>query len=277
MNRIAYFTRTGETVTPLPIAASLWSADQMHGVAVSGLLALELERTLAGLGRSEMVPARYHVDLFRAARMVPTSVRATVLREGPRLVLIDAEVSQDGVVVARASATFLATGDQPTGVVWSAAERAVAPTEDEVPPPNGPRPPYWQSLKPWSQEFVEHQNAGRHATWQVPVPTVAGEEMTSFVAVAAISDTASMITNWGEAGMEWINTDISLAMSRRPIGLEIGIRALDQLSSAGVAVGVAELFDRSGTFGTATVTALANTRRTVNFEEHEHLNGGGGA
>jgi len=277
MSIVAYFTRTGETVTPLPIAASLWSPDQMHGVAVSGLLALELERTLAGLGRPDMVPARYHVDLFRVARMIPTSVRATVLREGPRLVLIDAEVSQEGVVVARASATFLSPGEQPVGAVWSSAERAVAPTEEEVPASTEPRPPYWLSLKPWSQDFLEHQNAGRHATWQTPVPTVEGEEMTSFVAVAAISDCTSMIVNWGEAGMEWINTDISLAMNRRPAGVEVGIRALDQISSAGVAVGVAELFDRDGTFGTATVTALANTRRTVNFEDHDHLNGGGGA
>lgn len=270
MSAVAYFARTGDTFTPLPIAASLWSADQIHGVAVSGLLAKGIEAELEGLGRGEMVPARYRIDLFRAARMAPATVVTSIVREGPRLVLIDGEIRQGEVVVARGSATFLAEGDQPTGLVWTSSERSVPPPVDVVAPGEELRPPYWESLKPWSTNFVEHANGGRHATWQSPVPTVLGEEMSAFAMVAAVADTASMITNWSESGIEWINADVSLAMSRRPVTLEVGIRALDQVSSAGVAAGTAELFDRAGTFGTATVTALANTRRTVRFDEQPH-------
>ncbi|UDY22196.1 acyl-CoA thioesterase domain-containing protein [Nocardioides sp. Kera G14] len=270
MTTPAYFTRTGETFTPLPIAASLWSADQMHGVAVSGLLAKGIESALEGLGREGMVPARYRIDLFRAARMLPTHIVTTVVREGPRLVLIDGEVRQGDTVVARGSATFLATGEQPAGVAWESTERSAPPPLDLVPVSDEMRTPYFESLKPWSTDFAEHTNGGRHATWQSPVPTVAGESMSPFVMVAAVADTTSMITNWSDAGIEWINADVSVAISRLPVSLEVGIRATDHVSSEGIAAGTAELFDRAGTFGTSTVTALANARRTVKFEEQPH-------
>uniref|UniRef100_UPI0028B2466F acyl-CoA thioesterase domain-containing protein n=1 Tax=Nocardioides stalactiti TaxID=2755356 RepID=UPI0028B2466F len=110
----------GGGFTPMPLAQSLWSADQMHGVAVSGLLARALERTVAESGRDDLVPARYHVDLFRPARMTLTSASATVVREGPRLMLVDAVVEQDGAAVARASATFLKRSEPASGAVWSA-------------------------------------------------------------------------------------------------------------------------------------------------------------
>ena len=59
-------------LVPLPLAQSLWRSDQMHGVAVSGLLARALELAVDDAGRSDLVPARYHV-----AGHYPTSYRIT--------------------------------------------------------------------------------------------------------------------------------------------------------------------------------------------------------
>lgn len=36
---IFFFTRAGDTLVPAPLACSMWSNDQMHGVALSGALA----------------------------------------------------------------------------------------------------------------------------------------------------------------------------------------------------------------------------------------------
>lgn len=74
-----------------------------------------------------------------------------------------------------------------------------------------------------------------------------------------------MVTNWGAAGVEHINTDIDLALCRMPDSSRLGLRALDHLGSDGIVVGTAEVFDSTGVVGTATVTALANTRRTVDL------------
>ncbi|WP_341350852.1 acyl-CoA thioesterase domain-containing protein [Nocardioides convexus] len=126
-----------DAVEPLPLARSRWREDQMHGVAVSGLLARALERAVAAAGRIELVPARYHVDLFRPALMVPTTAEATVVREGPRLMLLDAVVRQEGEAVARAGATFLQPSTDPAGEVWTSdAERPVPPL-DLLPPEGG--------------------------------------------------------------------------------------------------------------------------------------------
>lgn len=267
--QLGWFQRDGDVYLPMPLAQSLWRADQMHGVAVSGLLARALEQAVAAAGRGDLVPARYHVDLFRPARMIATTGTAVIVREGPRLMLLDAVVEQEGEVVARAGATFLKPSQPPSGEVWSAEDRPSPPPADVAPTTGEHHVPIFASGKPWSNDFTEHQNAGRHQTWQTAMPIVVDEECTPFQAVASIADATSMVTNWGAGGVEYINTDISLAIARLPESTSLGLRTTDHVASAGVAVGTAEVFDRLGPVGTATVTSLANTRRTVDFSDSE--------
>lgn len=259
-----------EVLHPQDLARSMWSTGQMHGVAVSGALARALERHLEVLGRGDLVPARYTVDLFRPALMEPCRVEVAVVREGPRVVLLDAVLAQDAGPVARAGCLFLVAGTTPEGRVWAPAERFAAPPADVVPPSDEPRVPFFASEAPWSQRFHEHQNAGRKQTWQTALPLVVGERPTPFQAVASIADGTSLVVNWGTAGVQHINTDITLALARRPEGIEIGLSATDRVEHAGIAVGTAEVFDRAGPLGTAMVTALANARRPVSFEDVEY-------
>lgn len=263
--QFAWFQRDGDTYQPLPLAQSLWKADQMHGVAISGLLARALEEAVAAAGRRDLVPARYHVDLFRPAAMIATTAEATVVREGTRLMLVDAVVLQEGEVVARGSATFLRPTANPDGEVWSADGRPVAPALELLPATGRPDTPFFASEAPWSDDFGAHQNAGRHQTWQTAVPIVLGEECSPFQAVASIADATSMVTNWGSGGVQFINTDISLVLSRLPDGVVLGLRSTDHVAVDGIGAGTAEVFDRHGPIGTATVSSLANSRRTVDF------------
>ena len=83
-----------------------------------------------------------------------------------------------------------------------------------------------------------------------------------------------MVTNWGSNGVEYINTDITLALARPAVGLEVGLVAADRIEHDGVAVGTATVIDRSGVLGTAMVTSLANTKRVVNFENVEYTDDG---
>lgn len=272
--QFSWYALDGDAFVPQPHAQSLWSSEQMHGVAVSALLAWALEREVETIGRGGLVPARYHVDLFRPAKMVPTTARGTVVREGPRLVLVDAVVEQAGRPVARASATFLEPSTNPPGEVWSAeGDRPEPPSLELVPADLPHHVPFFESDEPWSDNFGEHQNAGRHATWHIAVPVLLDQPPTPFQAVASIADATSMVTNWGSGGVEYINVDIDLALSRRPDGISVGLRASDHVASDGVAVGTAEVFDRSGSIGTATVTSLANARRTVDLSGGVTLEG----
>lgn len=255
---------------PQAVARSLWGTGQMHGVAVSGALARGLEAALAGTGRGDLRPARYTVDLFRPAAMAPTLVRSTVVREGPRLCLVDAELEQDGVRRARASAVFLLPSATPEGAVWAPDGVPELPPEELVPVSDHPRPPVFHSADAgWATAFTAHQNGSRKMVWHTAVPIVAGERPTPFQAVASVADATSMVTNWGSNGVEFINTDITLAIARMPIGVEIGLAATDRVEQDGIAVGTACVYDRRGPLGTSVVSALANARRTVDLKEND--------
>ncbi|WP_374999517.1 thioesterase family protein [Aeromicrobium sp. CTD01-1L150] len=272
---LAMFTLDGNQLVPAEVARSMWSHDQMHGVAISGALARGLELRLAEIGRAELRPARYTVDLFRPASMAPCTVETEVVREGRRLCLIDASLLQDGERVARATCIFLLPTESPGGDVWTPVDHPQAPPSDVVPVSEEPRVPFFTSDVPWSQSFADHQNAGRKQTWQTGLRVVEGEDGTPFQAVASVADATSMVVNWGTEGVQYINTDITLALARTPVGREIGLSATDRVEHDGIAVGTVEVFDRAGALGTAMVTALANGARPIDFENVEFDDDGG--
>jgi hypothetical protein len=272
---LAFFTVAGDRLLPTPLARSMWKDDQMHGVALSGALARAAEHCLADVGRDDLHPARWTVDLFRPASMEPCELTAEVVREGPRICLVDVLLKQHGRRVARASATFLKQTRSAPGQVWSPDDRPAPPPESHVPPSDEPRVPFFHSEGTgWSQSFGEHQNADRKRTWQTGMPVVAGERPTPFQAVASIADATSMVTNWGTNGVEYINTDITLAIARPAVGLEVGLVTADRIEHDGVAVGTATVLDRAGVLGTSMVTSLANAKRVVDFQTVEYTDDG---
>lgn len=251
-------------LVPTDAARSLWSTDQMHGVAVSGAMARAIERAMP---RDDLRPARYTLDMFRPATMSPFAIETTLVREGRRICLVDAVLVQDDEPRARASAIFLKPSEDPDGEVWQPTDNPTAP--EGVPVLTGPTIPWFASDKPWSQDFADHQNAGRKQTWQHGVPIVADEEPTPFQAVASIADATTMACNWGNAGVQYINTDITLSLARLPRTAELGLRGERWSGHDGIAVGVATVFDRDGVIGQSMVTSLANALRTVDLGKHD--------
>lgn len=263
---LCFFTADGETLHPTDVARSLWSENQMHGVAISGALARGMERAMT---RDDLRPARWTVDLFMPATMDPATVETTVLREGSRLALVESRFVQEGQMRARATAVWLKPSEDPDGTVWRSDDLPTPPPTDVVAPMTGPDIPWFSSETGWSQDFKAHQNSGRHENWTYVVPVVLGEDPTPFQAVAAVADSTSMVSNWSNKGVQYINTDITLSLARLPHGLEIGLRAEHWTGQDGIAVGVCTVHDRDGVIGHSMVTSLTNSRRTVDFEQHE--------
>lgn len=278
LSNVSFFTHDpavpGDVLVPTDLARSQWGADQLHGVAVSGALARAAERAVGELGRDDLRPARHSVDLFRPASSRPCTFTADVVREGPRICLVDVVLIQAGQRVARASVLFLKATESASGKVWSPEQRHQPPPIEVAPPTDQPRVPFVHSQAGWSQRFGEHQNASRKTSWNSAVDIVAGEQLTAFQAVAAIADGASLVTNWGTGGVEHINTDITLALARLPRGVEIGLVALDRVESDGIAVGTAAVFDRVGPIGEVVMTSLVNARRAVDFSQVEYADDG---
>ena len=267
-----------DVLAPRSMARSMWSEDQMHGVAIAGALARAAEHALTAEGRGDLRPARMTVDLFKAVRMRPARLTTEVVRVGPRLCLIDVVLFQDEdgsqVPKARAGVLFVKPSEAPAGRVWESDDRPTPPPLETVPASEEPRVPFFSSDAEWSDDFGQHQNAGRKQTWQTGVPIVEGEEATPFETVAAIADATSLVTNWGDKGVEFINTDITLTLARLPITREVGLRAVDHVEDDGIAVGTATVFDREGVIGACVVTAISNAKRQVDFERVEFAGDG---
>ncbi|MFI6167433.1 thioesterase family protein [Nocardia sp. NPDC051052] len=260
--RYGYFETTARGFEPLPFATSAWSPTMVNGPAICGLMARALEQQHCSAG---FMPARLTVDLFRPTLAKPLTVVTELVREGRRIRVADAALMQDCVDVARATVVFLKRSVQPPGQLWTRAE---VPQPPAVPVATEPTRPLWGSdahADGWSGEIREHQNDSRKRMWQVPLCVVEGETPSPFVGAVVIGEATSLMTNWGSAGVGFINTDMTLALARQPVGSEVGVEADSHISADGVAVGSATLFDRAGSFGTCVVTALSNAERQVDF------------
>ncbi|WP_280400121.1 acyl-CoA thioesterase domain-containing protein [Nocardia carnea] len=258
---LAFFTREGEQFLPTRVAISSWSPTQVSGPAICGLLARELETRSPG---QEFVPARFTVDMFSPVADEPTSLRSAVVREGKRICVIDAELVQHDEVRSRATVVYLRTGEVPAGDLWQPGRDLPVPDIPDT-SESGAHPLFKIGDGAWTREFAAGQNAERKAIWQNMLPVVAGDPVTPFQRAAMAGDAASFMTNWGSAGIGYINSDVTLALARLPIGPGIGVLAQDQVGAAGISVGTVALYDRTGPLGTAVVTAVSNVWRQVDM------------
>lgn len=268
---LAFFHAEGDQLIANDMARSLWSHDQMHGVAIGGAVARALEMTLNGIDRGDLRAARYNVDMFKAVSMtLPCEFRGRVVREGPRIALIDAELIQDGEPRCRATGLFLKPRENPDGELWT-PEHDLAPPPPEAADESDERKPpvFYSETEGWSSDFMQHQNGSRKIVWQTALPVVEDEEVTPFQAACSAADTVTLATNWGAQGVQHINTDVVLSLSRAPYGRELGFAALTRSETDGIASGSCVVYDRRGVLGSAITTSLANARRTVDFTRVE--------
>ncbi|MEJ2890344.1 acyl-CoA thioesterase domain-containing protein [Actinomycetospora aeridis] len=265
----AFFRVDGGLFVPLPRATSGWGgpdgAGQLRGTAVSGLLARAAERAAHELeGAERFRPVRWTLDLFRPGAMVPSTAQATIVRGGRRLRLIDAVLLQEGTTVARATLLLLATGGPSSGTTWAGP----LPDTPEAPPadlePDPVEPILYRSDDGWSDDPRAHTNDARKAVWFPAAPLVEGEDPTPFEHVAVLADAANLTSSWGTRGVEFINADATLTLTRLPAhGEGVGMIATSRVESDGLATGTTTVFDRHGPLGSAVVSTLANGRHAV--------------
>ena len=257
----AFFVCDGEVLVPTPLAQGPWGST-VSGNRVGGIMAWAIERHADD---HELQPARFTVDLLRPTAMAPVRVRTAVSREGRRLRLVDAQLLQDGDVVSRASALFLRRSEQPPDDVWSSP--ITMPPLPAVPdePRENAHMFFWSyGLNPVEGSpgigFTEWQQASgpKYAWTRETKLLIDGEPLTPFTRAAMAGDVVSSITHWGTGGLKFINADYTLALSRLPEGPYIGLAALTHYSHAGVATGVATMFDETGPIGSGLATAIAN-------------------
>lgn len=263
-----YFIHVGDDFVPQPVAQGPWG-DTISGHTVGGLLAWAVEEKC---GDSLLQPCRLTVDLMRPAAMAPVSLRTRVSRSGKRIMVVDAELLQEGTLVSRASSVFLRKGERPEGDVWSARSAAMPP----IPDPHSPHARQDPSFQMWcyrsDAELTElgnpvvvwAQHRSQRLAWvRETHPPVDGTKLTAFVRAALAADVTNGLTHWSTRGLSYINVDYTVALSRLPDGEFIGLASEDHQGVDGIAAGAATLFDQHGPIGKSIAIALAQPNTTL--------------
>jgi hypothetical protein len=257
--RPVHFVPTDEGhVLPTRFAQSHWGDDHLNGPAVVGLAAWTLEQAY---GLSDFLPARLTVDLFKAARGVPTSMPTRLVRDGRRVRNSECDIVQDGVVVARATLVQYRRSAAPRGEEWF-------PTTDFALPAD--LDDSWTTCmssdgKGWTRAIADHQNTARKSAVNRTIDVVEGAPVTPFVLAVMAAEGTSLVTNLGTEGIGYINGDLTVALARLPQDDWVGVRADSHWTADGISVGAATLFDGAGAFGTGVVTAISNPDVQIDF------------
>ncbi|CAN5569992.1 thioesterase family protein [soil metagenome] len=270
-DRPAHFTPKDGHFLPQKYANSHWGDDHLNGPAVVGLAARTLEMHH---GDPEFMPTRLTVDLFKAARNLPTHVRTRVVRDGRRVRTVECDVVQSSgddigdseVTVARAILVLYRRSVAPPGEQWSPTTDFTFPPDLDTTPDESVAPHAGSDAVGWTRRVGDHQNDARTRFLDRGIDIVAGERNTPFVKAAMVAESTSLVTNLGTRGIGYINGDLTVALSRLPVDDWIAVQADSHWAADGIAVGTATLFDRSGPFGTGVVTAVANPAAQIDFD-----------
>lgn len=248
----AGFALEGDALVPTSAVASPWSEEMVGGRYVTGLMAWAVERELGSNG--PLRAARVTVDMFRPVPVRPLRVTSRTDRDGRRLRMVTVSMWDGDREVSRASVLLLAHSDHPRSTPW-------APDDDGMPDPDSLLSSPGMVGMPWEFRTAAPLGHGRGRVWIRELgPLVAGHDLTPLVRAMAASDFVNPLANSGQHGLEFINADLTVYLTRYPRGEWVGLEVIGHLGADGVGLATAWLCDLEGRFGQALATAVPDPR-----------------
>jgi hypothetical protein len=249
----------GEWFVPTDFARGPWDPNACHGGPPTALLARALERTLP-----ELRLARLTVELTRPVPMAGFTIETEVLKAGravgtTRATIVDA----DGGL--RALATGMHVAVSPVALFPAELDnsRVETPKVAEAVPGSFPvvrllhgQPGFNSAV---TVRYPPGQDSGPGATtvWMRTVAVLPDEEPSPFQRICPLADCGNAFSRHAEPGqVRFINTDLTIALHRDPVGEWLGSRAVAQWQPSGVGLADALLFDDDGPVGRALQTLL---------------------
>ncbi|MBT2210644.1 thioesterase family protein [Actinomadura sp. NEAU-AAG7] len=205
--------------------------------------------------------ARVTVEILGPVPVAELAVTARVLRPGRRVALLEAEMTHAGRPVARATAWRILAAPERLPSVWH------APAPPPMPAAASPLVAWegahldgYLSAMEWRVVEGALGRPGPGVVWARPrIPLVAGEADTPLVRALVLADSASGVGSQLDLS-KWliINTDLTVALHRDPVGEWLCMGAALHASALGSALCEATLADRDGDVGRVLQTLLVD-------------------
>lgn len=225
-----------------------WDAGAMHGGAPSALLGGVIE---ALPSETPMAVVRTTVEIFRPVPLRPLTVSARIERNGRRVQLLSAVLSDGDTELCRASAwrmriTDLDVGAQPLHVMGFAGPEASTPHV-----PESDEPAFHRTGVVMRYAVGSFLDQGPATVWmRLAMPVVAGESPSPLQRVLAAADFGNGVSAavpWGE--FLFINTDLTVYLSRGAQDEWVCLDASTDVDPHGVGVAYSRLYDERGPIG----------------------------
>ncbi len=232
-----------------------WHPNAQYGGTPAALLTRAVERV------PTLVPmriARITVDMHRPVPLGRLGVGAEVVREGKRLQIVVATITDEGgVEVVRATALRLRLAEGPDAPTDPRRAPIVAPPFGPVRVQQAPRP----GLNGFTAAMeVRDAGDGQATTWyRASRPVMGDEEPSSTVRLAWASDFTANAGNYLDL-TRWsaINADLTINLGRLPVGEWTGVATRAWYARDGIGHARADLFDLDGFVGTCTASLLVD-------------------
>src|SRR5262249_55208314 len=193
----------------------------------------------------------------------PVKVETTLVRDGLRIKVAEAEFFSGATLMARASCQLLRRTENAPGNVWSPANWD-APLPDAIPAPTDPR---LGMNGQWITRPIDGKIGALvpRRLWMSEVrELVDGVPMSPFVHVATGADFASPFANAGDQGLGYINSDVTLYLHRLPVTPWIGFDVVNHHASDGIAIGECGLNEEKAPAARAPAAAAARPKPMTN-------------
>jgi hypothetical protein len=239
-----------------PATAGPWDPKTQHAGPPSALLGRALERYG---GRTDLRVARVTLEIPRPVPVGELQVDVRAVRSGARTELLEADLLSDGqpVMLARA-----------WRVALSPRETPVLRPEPPVPSLPAPQPRHGMSgahvdgyISAIEWRFLDggsFDTRGPGTAWaRQRIALVAGEADTALTRVLVLADASWAVAFELDHTRQFvINTDVTLALHRRPVGEWFCIRSATTASPDGSGMAVGRLSDMDGDCGGIVQTLL---------------------
>jgi hypothetical protein len=239
-----------------------WRVDAMHGGPPGALVGWGIVDALAP---GEQV-ARVTIDLVAPVPIAPLRIVTSRRQISRRVAHLTVDLATDTVTVCSAHVVVLG-GDPLPVPAW-------APAWDETPPGRELRVdlgPGFHGLAPvFHRDAVEHRVTegaidlpGPCVSWvALTCDVIAGRPTPPLCSLLGVADFGSAIAQplARDGSVSLINVDVSLALSRHPVGEWFRLDSIDLIGDAGVGLAVTQLADVHGPIGVLHQSQLGRRR-----------------